>query len=113
MCAVPFIYIYVELGGCCTLRIHEAVSEGVKVIDVDSTYLYKKHQRLALSGANVAPLTHPIPPLSGWESVTETNVKVLAKEVPRVTSGIYFLLKNSTTLCHSLIIILKRIMKHI
>ena len=68
------------------------MSEGAKVIDVDGTYLYKKHQRLALKDANVAPLTLPIPPLCGWESVTESNVKALAKKVPRVTSGTYDLL---------------------
>ena len=70
-------------------QIHQAVSEGAKVIDVDGTYLYKKHQRFALKDANVALLTLPIPPLSGWESVTESNVKALAKKVPRVKSGTY------------------------
>ena len=71
----------------CTLRIHQAVSEGAKVVDIDGSYLYKKHQHLAATGVNVAPLALPSPPLSGWESVTETNVKMLANNVPRVTSG--------------------------
>lgn len=60
------------------------------MIDVDGSHLYKKHQQLAVSGVTVAPLTHPSPPLSGWKSVTETSVKTLAKEVPRVTSGNLF-----------------------
>ena len=71
----------------CTLRNHQAVSEGAKVVDIDGSYLYKKHQRLAATGVNVAPLALPSPPLSGWGSVTETNVKMLANNVPRVTSG--------------------------
>ena len=40
----------------CTLRIRQAVSEGAKVVDIDGSYLYKKHQRLAATGVNVAPL---------------------------------------------------------
>ncbi len=68
-------------------RIHQAMSEGAEVVDVDGSFLYKKHQRLTATGVSVAPLDLPSQPLSGWESVTEANVKTLAKSVPKVTSG--------------------------
>ena len=89
---VTYVFVYNIYDGCHMPRIHQAVSEGAKVIDVDGMYLYKMHPRVAVKDANVAPLTLPIPPLSGWESVTESNLKALAKKVPRVTSGTYDLL---------------------
>ncbi len=67
-------------------RINQDESESAEVVDVDGSFLYKKHQRLTATGVSVAPLD-PSQPLSGWESVTEANVKTLAKSVPKVTSG--------------------------
>ena len=49
--------------------------------------MYRKHKQLADSGLTVAPLPLPSPPLSGWESVSQDNVAVIAKKVPHVTSG--------------------------
>ena len=63
------------------------MSDGVKIVDVDGLYLYKKQQRLISSGIDVAPLKPPPPPLSGWESVTEASFKTLATSIPRVTPG--------------------------
>ena len=57
------------------------------MVDVDGSYLFRKHQRLAESGMKVAPLDIPPPPISGWTLVTEENVHSVAQEVPKVTSG--------------------------
>ena len=60
----------------------------MQVIDVDGSYLQRKHKQMADAGMNVAPLDAPTAtPLSGWEVMTEANVKDIAKKLPRVTSG--------------------------
>ena len=88
--------VTVHCTGYC--RIRQAVEEKAKVVDVDGSYLYRKHQRLEAAGVNVAPLETPSPPLTGWESVSEDNVKVLADNIPRVTAGgLIFLLFNTDT----------------
>ena len=38
-------------------RIHEAISAGATVVDVDGSYLYKKHKTLTEAGHRLAPLT--------------------------------------------------------
>ena len=61
----------------------------MEVVDVDGSYLYRKHKVVADAGMRVAPLPLPSPPLSGWESVSQENVAEIAKKVPHVTSGWY------------------------
>ena len=56
-----------------TGRIKQSKSEKLPIVDVDGSYLYKKQQHLIQSGVAVAPLDHPLPPLSGWETITQNN----------------------------------------
>ena len=47
-----------------------------------------KHKKLTDSGVSIAPLEQPTcAPLSGWQGITESNVRVMAEKMPRVTSG--------------------------
>ena len=58
------------------------------VVDVDGSYTYLKHKKLADSGVSIAPLEQPTcAPLSGWQGITEANVREIAEKMPRVTSG--------------------------
>ena len=70
-------------------RIREAKPAGDKVVDVDGSYLWRKHQRLIESGINVVLVGIPSPPLTGWESVTEANHKEYANKIPQVTAGMH------------------------
>ena len=69
-------------------RIHEAIKEKLAVIDVDGSFTYQKHQKLVDSDVDVIPLEQPTcAPLSGWQEITESNVREIAEKMPRVTSG--------------------------
>ena len=57
------------------------------VVDVDGSYLVRKHQRLQQAGVNVAPLKLPSVPLSSWESIDDKNFKDVTRKVPKLTSG--------------------------
>ena len=46
-------------------KVRDAVKDKVVVIDVDGSYLVRKHQQLRQAGVNVAPLGPPSLPLSG------------------------------------------------
>jgi hypothetical protein len=70
-----------------TLRVREAVKEGCRVIDVDGSYLYRKHQQMKQQSRNVAPLGLPPPPVSGWELVCEDNHRDISSRIPKVTQG--------------------------
>ena len=70
-------------------RIQQAKCEQLPIVDVDGSYLYRKQQSLMDSGVTVAPLDPPAPPLSGWQTLTETNARTIAPMVPLVTSGMY------------------------
>ena len=59
------------------------------MVDVDGSYLYKKYQHLDASSVNVAPLEVPPPLLTGWESVSKGNIKVVADTIPYVTTGVF------------------------
>ena len=64
-------------------RIHKAV---VDKADVDGSYLYKKYQQCGRSRPDLD--LSPSPPLSGWETVSETNAAMLlSKKLPYVTNG--------------------------
>ena len=70
-------------------RIRECIQRGNKVVDVDGSFLWRKHQSLSEPGAKVVPLTAtPVSPLSGWEAVTEANHREFTDRIPTVTSGI-------------------------
>ena len=58
------------------------------MVDVNGSYLERKHKQMMDAGMTVAPLGAPTgTPLAGWEVMTEANVKDLAKKLPQVTSG--------------------------
>ena len=65
----------------------KAASEGLKVIDVDGSYLPRKYERLRQAGLNVAPLDPPSVPPAGWEDVNEDNHKDMAEKIPVVLPG--------------------------
>ena len=68
-------------------RIRDAKKEGMKVIDVDGSYVARKHQQLQADGVNVAPLGVPPIPPSGWNAVSETNFKDAVEKMPKMMSG--------------------------
>ena len=70
-------------------RIHEAINAGATVVDVDGSYLYKKHKTLTEAGHRLAPLTPPAPPPSGWVTVSSENYLQVAPDLPTVTAGQY------------------------
>ena len=55
----------------------------MKVIDVDGSYLVRKHQQLQVDGVNVAPLGIPPVPPSGWDALSETNFKEAIGKMPK------------------------------
>ena len=67
--------------------IYKAVKDKANIVDVDGSCLYRKHKQLADSGLTVSPMPLLSPPLSGWKSVSQDNVELIAKKVPHVTSG--------------------------
>ena len=77
-------------------RIHEAVAEGLQIVDVDDSYLHRKQQTLQHAGVQVAPLPPPTPPLAGWEIVTDSNVDTVSVNIPTVTSGKYVIIFSYT-----------------
>ena len=76
-------------------RIHEAINAGATVVDVDGSYLYKKHKTLTEAGHRLAPLTPPAPPPSGWVTVSSENYLQVAPDLPTVTAGQYTIKKLS------------------
>ena len=60
----------------------------VAIVDVDGSYLYKIRQRLEKRGMSTAALEFPSsPPVSGWETVCETNAAEISQKLPCVTNG--------------------------
>ena len=72
-------------------RIHEAVAEGLQIVDADGSYLHRKLQSLKRSGVQVAPLPPLAPPLAGWEIVTDSNVDTVSVNI-LITSGKYVII---------------------
>lgn len=68
-------------------RIREAQKSQKEIVDVDGSYLYRKHQLLLSKGKSVVPLSLPGIPLSGWERVDKRNYTLMAKKIPCVTPG--------------------------
>ena len=53
------------------------------MIDVNGSYLERKHKQMMDAGMTVVPLSAPTgTPLTGWEVMIEANVKDLAKKLP-------------------------------
>ena len=74
----------------CTIiscRIRETQKSQKEVVDVDGSYLYRKHQLLLSKDKTVAPLSLPAIPLSGWEQVDKGNYTLMAKKIPCLTPG--------------------------
>jgi len=57
------------------------------LVDVDGSYLYRKHQKLVEAGENIAPLPLPSPPLTGLRAVNSTSVATVGPLIPIVTNG--------------------------
>ncbi len=76
------------------VRIAEVLKEGKgeEVVDVDGSYLYKKHKALADAGVQVKDLEAPPPPVNGWVTLTRDNCANESSKMPPVTSGTLILL---------------------
>ena len=74
------------------------MKDNAVIVDVDGSYLYKKHLRLEASGFVLAPMTPPTSaPLSGWDVVTEANATTMAQKLPCVTVGMVYSYLDSHT----------------
>lgn len=62
--------------------------QGVSVIDVDGSYMYRKQQLLQSQGIHIV-MSPPCPPGTGWELITADNVKDMSSKIPCVTSGMF------------------------
>ncbi len=71
-------------------RNHQGVKDNAAIVDVDGSFLYKKHKRLEDSGLLLAPIEPPSAPLSGWEAITEANASTMAQKLPCVTVGMVY-----------------------
>ena len=76
----------------CISRINQAEEEGISVVDVDGSYIYRKYQCLVESGENVTQPNHPGPPPSGWKVVNKNTYKDLIPSIPLVTTGTIIIL---------------------
>ena len=76
-------------GNFCARTIRDAIKNKVSVIDVDGSYLVRKHEQLHARQAavNVPPLGPPPLPLSGWITINEANYKDESPKIPRVLPG--------------------------
>ena len=59
-------------------------ADGVPVVDVDGSFLYKKYNKLSKQ-VILPPI--PPPPVSGWTVMTGENYQSLASSIPRVSQG--------------------------
>lgn len=71
-------------------RMKQVEQEGIPVVDVDGSYLYRKYKILTNAGEHVSlPSLPPLPPISGWIVMTNENYQSLAPTIPPVTQGTY------------------------
>ncbi len=69
-------------------RIREAQTKGVKVVDVDGTYLEKKRNQLLEAGETVPEaISLPVFPLSGWRTISAGTDTLLEADFPSVSHG--------------------------
>ena len=71
----------------CARTVRGAIKDKVSVVDVDGSYLVRKHEQLRRAGVTVAPLGPPSLPLSGWITIKESNYKDESLKIPRVLPG--------------------------
>ena len=57
-------------------------------MDVDGSYLSRKHQQLRAAGVSVVPLGPPTLPPSGWITMGEANYAEVARKMPRMLPGL-------------------------
>ena len=57
-------------------------ADGVQVVDVVGSFLYKKYKKLAESSKQVFLPPLPPPPVSGWIVITGENCHSLAGSIP-------------------------------
>ena len=70
-------------------RVRDAIKDKVSVIDVDGSYLVRKHEQLHQAGVKVAPLGPPSLPLSGWITINiRMNPQRFPNSVARYTDSI-------------------------
>ena len=67
------------------------------VVDVDGSYLIRKHQKLQQAGINVAPLKLPSVPLTSWDSINDKNFTEATRKVPKLTSGAHTIVVSCNT----------------
>ena len=90
-------YIVISMYNVTTVvcsRINQAEEEGISVIDVDGSYMYRKYQHLVESGESVIQPDHPGPPPSGWKVVNEGTYKDVTPSIPLVTTGKIIIIVN-------------------
>lgn len=65
----------------------EVEQEGLAIVDVDGSYLYRKYEALMKAGEEVSLPSVPPPPISGWIVMSDDNYQSLAPTIPPVTQG--------------------------
>ena len=65
----------------------EVEQEGLAIVDVDGSYLYRKYKTLTKAGEKVSLPSVPLPPISGWTTMSDENYMSLAPTMPPVTQG--------------------------
>ena len=60
-------------------RVSNVKEEGIQIVDVDGSYLYRKYMALLPA--------IPQPPISGWIVMDSTNYQSLSASLPCVTQG--------------------------
>ena len=68
--------------------VRAASTAAAQIIDVDGSYLYRKQQQLSSSSSAVVTLPIPVPPITGWESVSAQNANEMSANIPAVTPGV-------------------------
>ena len=71
-----------------TCRVRDAIKDNVPVVDVDGSYLVRKHEQLRREGVNVGPLGPPSIPFCGLITINEANYKDKSTQIPHVLPGV-------------------------
>ena len=48
-----------------------------------------KQQKLISSGISVESVSHPPPPMMGWETINADNYKDYSGKIPKITQGLF------------------------
>lgn len=65
-------------------RIRQAILDRKGVIDIDGSYLPRKHRDLCASGVPCDPLPLPSQPPLGWKVIESSNHEQMAKHIPAI-----------------------------